>query len=277
MLLLLALCIVVACAQRIAWIDPPVVVADGRSVRLDIQTSSILLRARITRLVVCSAVDQPMMAYDGDKAEKTGCSSPGYTASQVYPASVSEDKYHVRQRAMSMYLKRRLFDPHSPTVWLQATLEVRDERSLVAQVLEGTMVRFQVPERALDIGQTIPAPPAVEEGLAERVLQFLHLRSATSEPDQLDYDVLDAREDLHNGTSTHFYRHVHWSVYSAVLFGSLFVLAMVAAAAVCRVRVKRSDISALPPVYEMVQNQRIARWVSSAASRGLYHHQEDQV
>jgi hypothetical protein len=121
---------------RTVWLDPPVTVADDRALRLDVQTSSILLRAQISKLVVCSAVDRSIVAYDENAPQATGCDTPGFLSTQVFPLLTEEDPatrdhrtppdiYRVRQRARSLFIKRRLLDPHSPTVWLQATLEVR--------------------------------------------------------------------------------------------------------------------------------------------------------
>jgi hypothetical protein len=283
--LLLALLSAVAVASPAGrvWLEGPVAVADNRALRLDVQTANILMRARVTRLVVCSAVDQPLVAYDAAAPTTSGCNSPGYKAIQVFPGVENEadSKFHVRQRSRSLYIKRRLLDPASPTVWLQATVEVHNEHGVLVEADHVAMARFQVPERVMAIGQTVPAAPNAEPGLGDQLLKFFHLRESDDALDQLDYDTLDGREDLDsNGTSTRFYHHIHWSIYSAVLFGSLFVLVLVVAAAVCRTRGagrRPRSSSGGASVYEQVQNERIARWVSAAASQGLYQDSVDRM
>jgi hypothetical protein len=277
--LLLVVLVGVALAAPRAWLEGPVAVADNRALRLDVQTASILLRAQVTGLVVCSAVDQPMVAYDESNPSATGCNSPGYRASQVYPRGPSDSKFHVRQRSRSLYIKRRLLDPVSPTVWLQATIEVRDERGVIVEPAHVAMTRFQVPERALAIGQSVPVTAGQEDsGIADSLLKFFHLRDhiADDVDAEIDYDVLDGR-DTNNGTSTRFYHHIHWTTYSAGLFGCLFLTVLVVAGAVYRARSqhaavgrgkRRSDNNS---DYENGQNEVIVEWMQRGVSQGLYH------
>jgi len=272
-----------------ARLDPPVAVADNRAIRLDVQTSSILLRAKITKLVACSAVDKPLVAYDPSSPDVTGCGTPGFMATQIFPVvpeteRAVPDLFRVRQRARSMFIKRRLLDVHSPSVWLQATIEVRDEHGLVVEpAARVEMVRFQVPERALAIGSTLPplAPPdSVPASIADSVLRFLHLRSdegSDSVDEALrDYDELDGREDLNNGTSTRFYNHVHWSSYTAILFGGLFAVVLVVFAFVRWARSGRrrsKDHTSDDEVNDLEAGRarRIRKWAAQAQASGLYH------
>ncbi len=228
----------------LAWLEGPALVADNRALRLDVQTQGILVRAQIVKLIACSAVDQPLVAYNAENPTGTGCDSPGYSTTQVFPpppstsTQVATDVFAARQRARSMYFRRRLLDPHSPSVWLQATLEVRNERGvLIANVVD--MVRFQVPERVLAIGQTVPPDKSAHTGVTDDILRFLHLRAdadpdamSITDADPLDYDAMDAREDLNNGTSTRYYNHVHWSTYTALMFGALFAVILLVAGAI---------------------------------------------
>ncbi len=296
--------------QPQAWLDPPVAVADNRALRLDVQTSSILLRAQVIKLVVCSAVDQPLVAYDAARADTTGCASPGFMATHVYPASGPEQNdelFRVRQRARSLFIKRRLLEPHSPTVWMQATLEVprallpfllsltfiggkvRDERGIVLEPAERVvMVRFQVPERALAIGQTLPPPPPAS--MAEELLKFFNMRGGDVDSEGhdvvvVDYDLLDAREDLHNGTSTTYRNGVHWMRYSAVLLGAMSAAALVIVGLVrCISAQHRQGRKARgralddplhhddggDSTYTKAHRQRLARMMEQARARGLY-------
>ena len=287
---------------RTVWLDPPVSVADDRALRLDVQTSSILLRAQITKLVVCSAVDRSIVAYDETNAEATGCGTSGFISTQVFPLVTEDtasrdhrtppDLYRVRQRARSLFIKRRLLDPHSPTVWLQATIEVRDEHGrLVEPVNRVAMVRFQIPERALAIGQTLPPSLTSESSsLSRSVLYWLSypFRSEFDEQPRddasRDYDELDGREDMNNGTSTRFYHHVHWTSYTAVIFGGLFAVVLL----VCVIvrwsrgggslrkgrngRKAREHLSD-PEDDDLEANRarKIRSWATHAQVSGLYH------
>jgi hypothetical protein len=115
---------------------------------------------------------------------------------------------------------------------------VRNERGvLIANVVD--MVRFQVPERVLAIGQTVPPDKSAHTGVTDDILRFLHLRAdadpdamSITDADPLDYDAMDAREDLNNGTSTRYYNHVHWSTYTALMFGALFAVILLVAGAI---------------------------------------------
>lgn len=271
------------CSQgRIVWLDPPVSVADDRAIRLDVQTATILLRAKVTQLVACSAVDMPLVAYDGAHPETTGCGTPGFKATQIFPETGSLDVFHVRQRARSMFIKRRLLDLHSPTVWLQATLEVRDEHGRLVEGIDSVqMARFQVPERVLPIGATLP-PVAPVESLTDSVLKFLHLRSGTEGQDLdealRDYDELDGREETNNGTSTRYLNHVHWSNYTAVIFGGLFAVVLIVVALLRWSRSgRRLGRSRRPKDHlsdddlESGRAERIRKWTAHAEASGLYH------
>jgi|WetSurMetagenome_2_1015567.scaffolds.fasta_scaffold00074_24 hypothetical protein len=254
LLLIVFASLVSASEERAVWLDVPVSVADDRALRLDVQTASILTRARITKLVVCSAVDKPLVAYDATNPDTTGCSSAGFSATQVFPSLVREgpekrvpDLFRVRQRARSTFIKRRLLDPHSPTVWIQATIELRDEHGKVIEPAQRVdMVRFQVPERVLAIGATLPpaAKPSQAASIIDSLLRFAHLRGDAAAEETghdldeafRDYDELDGREDSSNGTSTRFYHHVHWSSYTAIIFGGLFGVVLIVFATVRWVR-----------------------------------------
>lgn len=287
-------------AERAVWLDPPVSVADDRALRLDVQTASILTRARITKLVVCSAVDKPLMGYDAANPEGSGCSTPGFSSTQVFPALVRDDPdkrvpdlFRVRQRARSTFIKRRLLDPHSPTVWIQATIELRDEHGRIIEPAERVdMVRFQVPERALAIGATLPAapPPSASASIIDSFLRFAHLRGDTPDSEDLadealrDYDELDGREDLNNGTSTRFYHHVHWSSYTAIIFGGLFAVVLIVVGTVrwarspprnTRRRRKgrdhMSDDDDESDDLEAGRLVKIRKWAAHAEASGLYY------
>lgn len=155
------------------------------------------------------------------------------------------------------------------------------------------MVRYQVPERALAIGQTMPPLPAGQAGgvesLTDGLLKFFNLRSSDDDGFNVDealrdYDELDGREDTNNGTSTRFYRHVHWSRYTAVIFGGLFAVMLLVVAVVrwgrrddTRGRTGRgrrgkdhlsdSDAEDL----EEGRANRIRQWHAQVAASGLYH------
>jgi hypothetical protein len=276
---------------------------------MDVQTASILLRAQITKLVLCSAVDKPLVAYDATAPQGTGCDSPGYLATQVFPLVIEEedkpqsesarhhrtpaDMYQVRQRGRSLFIKRRLLDVHSPTVWMQATIELRDERGRIVQPADRVeMTRFQVPDRALAIGYTLPPVNSLDtSSLTDRVLKFLNFRgggddSAVDEALR-DYDELDGREDMNNGTNTRFYNHVHWTSYTAVIFGGLFavVLLFVVIARWARPggglrrrlrgaggrKSHLSDGEQSPPDLEMGRARQINNWIDDAVNNGIYH------
>jgi hypothetical protein len=232
-----------------------------------------------------------MVAYDTEQASNTGCNSPGYKATQVFssaPVSGARDtKFHVRQRARSLYIKRRLLDPVSPTVWMQATIDVHNEHGVLVVQGHVAMVRFQVPERVLDIGAPIPVTTGQSQGviagLGDQLLKLLHLRDSnavdaagTIDDDDLDYDVLDARDMGGNATSTRYdHRHIHWSIYSLGIFGCLFVFVLLVVGVVCRSKRPRaksgSSVAADGNDYEQVQNTRIVAWMRQGASQGLYH------
>jgi len=242
MLLLSAVFVALAAATNVdkaprVWLEHPVSIADDRALRLDVQTESIMFRAQVVKLVACSAVDLPILVYDPDSPNATGCASPGYRSNQIYPEQEGGDhSFRARQRSRSLYFKRRLLDQHSPSVWLQATIETRNEHNAVVG-MRVEMVRFQVPERVLPIGETNPPTWDGPEGIIDGFMRFVGLRGdKTGNDDDSgvfdDYDVLDGREDLHNGTSTRFYHHVHWSAYTGVIFGTLFLLVLVAVGAI---------------------------------------------
>ena len=297
-------------AGSVAWLDPPVSVADDRALRLDVQTSSILVRAQITRLVVCSALDRPLVAYDGNNPDTTGCNTPGFLATQIFPVPAAtttvdgeetpKDLYHVRQRARSTFIKRRLLDPHSPTVWLQATLEVRDEHGRIIEPAERVdMVRYQVPERALALGQTLPAAssPADTLTFSGKVLSFFGFRGLSDNEDASaaarDYDELDGLEAMNNGTSTRFYNHVHWSSYTALIFAALFAVILLVGAILrwsgfgtttthgkqwrrrrggkSRDHLSDDDDDDSLDDLEQGRQRKIRSWAAHAESSGLYH------
>lgn len=273
-----------------AWLESPVLVANDRALRLDVQTRSILLRAQVVKLIACSAVDQPIVAYAEDAALSTGCWSPGFTQTQVFPlpAGVNAstgvvDHFAVRQRARSLYLRRRLLDPHSPSVWLQATLEVRNERGVVVETLVDA-VRFQVVERALPIGATVPPNKDAGSTIADTVLRLLHLRGDSEiNAVVLDYDEMDGREDLHNGTSTRFYNHVHWSTYSAIMMGALFACVLLVAGVLRFGRGRghthphsdTDDDSSSTKSYVARRTDRLGAWLRSPDVQALYHNEDE--
>jgi hypothetical protein len=283
---------------HVAWLDPPVVLADDRALRLDVQTASILLRAEIVLLIACSAVDKPVVAYDAALPRETGCASPGFFAAQIYPAlNASEahaqhvpfDMYAVRKRARSMFIKRRLLDPHSPSVWLQATLQVRDEHGrVVADAGHVEMVRFQVPERVLALDVTLPPLDSGSDGTSfvGRMFNFLSFgfRSDLDAggPVLRDYDELDGREDMNNGTSTRYYNHVHWTSYTAVICGGLFIVVVLVVVLLRWSRrggtrwgrkggKSRDHLSDGGEDLERGRTRKIAGYLEDVKGRGLYH------
>jgi hypothetical protein len=283
--------------QSVAWLDAPVSVADDRALRLDVQTASIMVRAQITRLVVCSALDKPLVAYDGNNPDATGCNTPGFLATQVFPIPETatdetvKDLYHVRQRARSTFIKKRLLDPHSPTVWLQATLEVRDEHGRIMEPAERVdMVRYQMPERALAVGESMPALSRVDTStFSGKVLNFLGFRDQSENEEAPDYDELDGLEVMNNGTSTRFYNHVHWSSYTALIFAGLFAVILFVGATLrwsgcggggrrrgrrrggkSRDHLSDEDDSALEDL-ESGRQRKIRSWAAHVESTGLYH------
>ncbi len=253
------------------WLDAPTAVANNRALRLDIQTANPLYHARMTKLVACSAVDRAFLP-------EARCSSPGFMATELYPLKEHQEigdgggddrkrgsKFHVRQRSRSIYLKRRLLDPHSPTVYLEATIELADERGVFVAV-DPIVVRYQVPERAVPVN--VPVESKQEDAKSFTLLSlFLH-----QQEDYDDYDMADSRLDA-NGTSSTHYRHEHWSTYTLAGFGLLFILVSFIAMAIIKGKARakqRLRLAQPTPSYGENRLGKIARWMNQGEQLGFF-------
>lgn len=140
--------------------QPQLVIAD-QAVRIDLTAANTMYHLHVVKVVACSAVDIPWRQFDIDEPSATGCNSPGFIGHVIYTdGGMKDDKFQVRQRGRSMYIRKRLIDKRSPTVYLEVHVKVDDEAGdAIMPVVQQRSVdqpwilttRYSAPERAVSL------------------------------------------------------------------------------------------------------------------------------
>lgn len=143
-------------------VSPPRSIVNGRSLQIDIGLSPGQ-RLHVERIVACSAIDMPFVAYDPDAPSTSGCNSSGYTAVEIYSASIASSpagslasKFRVRQQKNSVLMRRHLINRHAPTVRLQMHLSAHASDRSVVTDRTVTILHYRVDELTLPIDSTEP-------------------------------------------------------------------------------------------------------------------------
>lgn len=158
MFLLLLILIVVSgrgASPSSITVSAPVPIVNGRSLQIDIKVTPGY-KLHVDRIVACSAIDMPFIAYDPSSPETSGCNSSGYTAYEIYsdaiaksPAGSLANKFRVRQQKNSILMRRHLINRHAPLVRLQMHVSAYSGKTLVDRAV--TLVYYKIDELALPI------------------------------------------------------------------------------------------------------------------------------
>lgn len=142
-------------------VAPPVPIVNGRSLQIDIRLTAGY-KLRVDRIVACSAVDMPFIAYDPSEPGTSGCNSSGYTAYEIYskeiaasPAGSLASTFRVRQQKNSILMRRHLINRHAPLVRLQMHLSAYSGKTLVEQTV--ALVHYTISELALPLDAPLEA------------------------------------------------------------------------------------------------------------------------
>lgn len=137
-------------------VSAPYPIVNGRSVRIDVSGSGPGTRLHVDRIVACSGVDMPFVAYDAAEPGTSGCNSSGYMAHDIYSEAIAKSPsgslastFRVRIQNAAIFLRRRLISRHAPVVRLQLHLSTFAGKRLVEQTV--TTVQYSVDELALPL------------------------------------------------------------------------------------------------------------------------------
>jgi len=258
---LLLIATVCAGSDAVAWIDAPVDISDGQAVRIDIRSASILDHPVVKSVIACSAVDRPFIPYEERAANRTGCRSPGFTSLEIFSDKMEREKgslatkFAVRRSGQSLYIRKRLVDPHTPIVyvevhgslkrnsdghkvdWTWASRYEMLSRYYPLGMARGSVqpVVAQDPETVKDNAAAAAAAQTPPQSLIDRLKNTsyaiaLKIRDKVSgilnmgmESKTYDDDYSAEEKDKRNK-----FMGLHWSVYSGSLAGFvLFALCIV--------------------------------------------------
>jgi hypothetical protein len=164
---------------------------------------------------------------------------------------------------------------HSPVVYVQAWIEIQNERAIVVSPEHGQVItsRFVVPERASPINVEVVGSSSNEvagkDTVGGLVSSIVHMRE-----DGDDEDPLSANATLAVAYSP--FTGLHWSGYSLfILCGFIFLLGLVGMGAYQGMKRAKRKMRHLDPFSytekKDAQNSKlISDWIGMAVRRGLY-------
>lgn len=116
------------------FVNQPVPIVNGRSLRMDMNFGPGHTHTRVERVIACSAIDMPFFEYDPSQPETSGCNSSGYAALEIYsraialnPAGSLASKFRVRMKQNTILMRRHLLDRRAPLVRLQVHFSIAAE------------------------------------------------------------------------------------------------------------------------------------------------------
>lgn len=261
-----------ATSEPLIWLNAPVSVANEQALRVDIVSTKSLHHARVTRVVACTAIDRPFVAYKYDAPDTTGCHSPGFTSLDIFGGQ-EVTKFRVRQSAQSLYIRKRLLDRHSPLVYLEVHVHLQDEEARTVSPQNQQMIdewvlvtRFEYPENTLPIGTESNGGGGVESIKAP-----LEQSGLFASPDEEEGDGKNTSINTSG---------VHWSVYATfyacVLLGFALLTALVYGRrkelAKSRMRWQNYDTNGEYATKRKDREQStISAWMAAGVGRGIFN------
>jgi hypothetical protein len=278
--LVFSLAIGTAPPPPLVWFDGPFNVADSSAIRLDMHTSSPLYHGRVIKVVACSSIDRPFLELDPALEASTGCNSPGFTSQVIFTETERYEKgslvskFRVRQTARSLFVRRRLVMRHSPLVYLQAWIELQNERAEVVPGQHVATARFTVVERSTPLLSDAAAGHVVDKTDNSNGVISAILHPSTMHEKDDEEDPLSDNSTLATAYSS--FTGLHWSEYSLFIFCAfLFVVGIVAVGIYRGTRKAKYQLRHMSPQSygdrrNAEDNALIVGWLSAGIKRGLF-------